>query len=432
MKRILLTIEYYGKNFCGWQAQKKGKTVQGEITKAIKTLTGEDVVLEGSGRTDSGVNAFSQTAHFDTGSSMPAKAFIPALNDILKTDVQIKDAIEVGGDFHARYSVKRKTYIYKMYVSKTASPIKDLLAMRINRNSIDLEKMNKACGYLTGTKDFFSFKCSRSEITDSVRTVYSAEVYENNGLIEFKICGNGFLHNMETLMKTYFAKAETVESKWYIVDASGKTLGRLASSVAAILRGKNKTVYTPNVDCGDNVIVINCKDVVLTGNKLEDKTYKYHTGYIGGLKEVKYGKLIETKPEFIMYKAVKGMLPKNRRKKAIARVRLIPNGSGNILINSRGIDDYFGMDTLKYIVRQPLVLTGTSDKFDVSINVYGGGFTGQAGAIRHGISRALTQANIDYRPALKKAGFLTRDPRMKERKKYGLKKARRAPQFSKR
>lgn len=113
-------------------------------------------------------------------------------------------------------------------------------------------------------------------------------------------------------MKTYFAKAETVESKWYIVDASGKTLGRLASSVAAILRGKNKTIYTPNVDCGDNVIVINCKDVVLTGNKLDDKTYKYHTGYVGGLKEVKYRKLIETKPEFIMYKAVKGMLPKNR------------------------------------------------------------------------------------------------------------------------
>lgn len=121
-----------------------------------------------------------------------------------------------------------------------------------------------------------------------------------------------------------------------------------------------------------------------------------------------------------------------RRKKAIARVRLIPNGSGIITINSRGIDDYFGMDTWKYIVRQPLALTATSDKFDIAVNVYGGGSTGQAGAIRHGISRALIQANMDYRPALKKAGFLTRDPRMKERKKYGLKKARRAPQFSKR
>ena len=131
-------------------------------------------------------------------------------------------------------------------------------------------------------------------------------------------------------MKTYFAKDETVESKWYIVDASGKTLGRLASSVAAILRGKNKTIYTPHVDCGDNVIVINCKDLVLTGNKLEDKTYKYHTGYVGGLKEVKYKKLMETKPEFIMYKAVKGMLPKNRLgRKMIKKLRVYADAKHN-------------------------------------------------------------------------------------------------------
>ena len=121
-----------------------------------------------------------------------------------------------------------------------------------------------------------------------------------------------------------------------------------------------------------------------------------------------------------------------RRKKAIARVRLIPNGTGAIVINKRHLEDYFGLGTLQYIVKQPLVLTDTADKFDVAVNVYGGGLTGQAGAIRHGIARALNQANPDFRPALKKAGFLTRDPRMKERKKYGLKKARKAPQFSKR
>ena len=121
-----------------------------------------------------------------------------------------------------------------------------------------------------------------------------------------------------------------------------------------------------------------------------------------------------------------------RRKKAIARVRLIPNGTGTIIINKRELEDYFGLGTLQYIVKQPLALTETSDKFDVAVNVYGGGLTGQAGAIRHGIARALNQANPDFRPALKKAGFLTRDPRMKERKKYGLKKARKAPQFSKR
>ena len=121
-----------------------------------------------------------------------------------------------------------------------------------------------------------------------------------------------------------------------------------------------------------------------------------------------------------------------RRKKAIARVRLIPDGSGAITINKRSLDEYFGLDTLKLIVRQPLELTGNTAKYDVIVNVCGGGFTGQAGAIRHGISRALVLADEETKPALKKAGFLTRDPRAKERKKYGLKKARRAPQFSKR
>ena len=120
-----------------------------------------------------------------------------------------------------------------------------------------------------------------------------------------------------------------------------------------------------------------------------------------------------------------------RRKKSISRVRLVP-GSGEIMINKRGIDDYFGLETLKVIVRQPLNLTHTETKFDVICTVTGGGFTGQAGAIRHGIARALLQADEELRPDLKKAGYLTRDPRMKERKKYGLKKARRAPQFSKR
>ena len=120
-----------------------------------------------------------------------------------------------------------------------------------------------------------------------------------------------------------------------------------------------------------------------------------------------------------------------RRKKSVARVYLVP-GTGKITINKRDIDEYFGLETLKTIVRQPLTATDNADKFDVLVNVIGGGFTGQAGAIRHGISRALCKANPDLRGDLKKAGFLTRDPRMKERKKYGLKAARRAPQFSKR
>ncbi len=120
-----------------------------------------------------------------------------------------------------------------------------------------------------------------------------------------------------------------------------------------------------------------------------------------------------------------------RRKKSIARVYLTP-GTGKITINKRDIDDYFGLETLKVIVRQPMAATETVEKFDVKVNVRGGGYTGQAGAVRHGIARALLQADPEYRPILKKAGYLTRDPRMKERKKYGLKAARRAPQFSKR
>lgn len=120
-----------------------------------------------------------------------------------------------------------------------------------------------------------------------------------------------------------------------------------------------------------------------------------------------------------------------RRKKSVARVRLVP-GNGKITINKRDIENYFGLETLRMIANQPLVLTGTKDKFDVLVNVHGGGFTGQAGAIRHGVTRALLKADEALRPELKSAGFVTRDPRMKERKKYGLKKARRAPQFSKR
>ena len=120
-----------------------------------------------------------------------------------------------------------------------------------------------------------------------------------------------------------------------------------------------------------------------------------------------------------------------RRKSSVARVYLVP-GTGKVTINKKDMDEYFGLETLKIIVRQPLEATNMADKFDVIVNVRGGGFTGQAGAIRHGIARALNKYDLDLRPTLKKAGYLTRDPRMKERKKYGLKKARRAPQFSKR
>ena len=132
-----------------------------------------------------------------------------------------------------------------------------------------------------------------------------------------------------------------------------------------------------------------------------------------------------------MYESAPYFYGTGRRKSSVARVRLY-QGTGKVTINDRDIDDYFGLDTLKYIVRQPLALTGTDEKFDIVCRVSGGGVTGQAGAILHVIARSLLLVNEEYRPALKAAGFLTRDPRMKERKKYGLKAARRAPQFSKR
>ena len=132
-----------------------------------------------------------------------------------------------------------------------------------------------------------------------------------------------------------------------------------------------------------------------------------------------------------MYESKAYFYGTGRRKHSVSRVRLYP-GTGKVTINDRDIDEYFGLDTLKLIVRQPFEVTNTAGKFDVVCTVRGGGVSGQAGAIRHGIARALLQADADYRPVLKKAGYLTRDPRMKERKKYGLKAARRAPQFSKR
>lgn len=131
-------------------------------------------------------------------------------------------------------------------------------------------------------------------------------------------------------MKTYMAKAETVEKKWYVVDAAGIPLGRLASKVAAVLRGKNKPVYTPNIDCGDFVIVINTDKVVLTGNKLQNKYYRYHTSYIGGLKEIPYKDMMEKKSDVVVYEAIKGMLPKNSLgRKMITKLRVYKGSEHN-------------------------------------------------------------------------------------------------------
>ena len=260
---------------------------------------------------------------------------------------------------------------------------------------------------------------------------------------------------------TYMPSAAKIERKWYVVDATDMTLGRLASEVAKVLRGKNKPIFTPFLDTGDYVIIVNAEKIKVTGKKLDQKIYFRHSDYVGSAKYTTLREMLRTRPVKVVEKAVRGMLPKGRlgeqmykklfvyegkeikmakattyygtgrRKSSVARVFMTP-GKGEMSINGRTIDDYFGLETLKVIVRQPLVETNTLDQYDFKITVKGGGTTGQAGAIRHGIARALCEADTELRPVLKKAGFLTRDPRMKERKKYGLKGARRAPQFSKR
>ena len=248
-------------------------------------------------------------------------------------------------------------------------------------------------------------------------------------------------------MKTYMPSAAKIERKWYVVDATDMTLGRLASEVAKVLRGKNKPIFTPFLDTGDYVIILNAGKIKVTGKKLDQKIYFRHSEYVGSAKYTTLREMLRTKPVRVVEKAVRmaemmkvpvlGIVKATtyygtgRRKSSVARVFMTP-GKGEMSINGRTIDDYFGLETLKVIVRQPLVETQTIDQYDFKITVKGGGTTGQAGAIRHGIARALCEADAELRPALKKAGFLTRDPRMKERKKYGLKGARRAPQFSKR
>ena len=248
--------------------------------------------------------------------------------------------------------------------------------------------------------------------------------------------------------KTVSLKAGDIKKEWVVIDATDLVLGRLASRIALVLRGKNKPSFTPHMDCGDNVIVLNADKVRLTGKKMTDRVYVRHTGYPGGQRFTTPKEVLHKKPTELLRMAVKGMLPKNRlgaklmsmkqvnalgrRKSAVARVYVVP-GKGNIVINGRDINDYFCDESLRYIVNQPFGVTGTTAQFDVKVNVDGGGIKGQAEAIRLGIARALCEVDKEaYRSILKSNGFLTRDAREVERKKPGQPGARRRFQFSKR
>jgi ribosomal protein L13 len=198
-------------------------------------------------------------------------------------------------------------------------------------------------------------------------------------------------------MKTYSAKPGEITREWYLVDAEGKTLGRLATQIADTLRGKRKPQYTPHVDTGDFVVVVNAEKIAVTGKKLDEKMYYRHSGYPGGLKE-----------------------------------RSLRDQLGATWVNGRTIDEYFPRPVWRTIATSPLKVAGVEGQYDLRVRVHGGGLTGQAGAVRHGIARALVEANPELRVPLKREGFLTRDARQVERKKAGLHKARKAPQFSKR
>ena len=272
---------------------------------------------------------------------------------------------------------------------------------------------------------------------------------------------------------TQSAKASEVDRRWYVIDAEDMVLGRLATRVAMVLRGKHKPIFTPHVDTGDFVIVINAEKIKLTGNKREQKTYYRHSGWVGGIKEITAEKILEgPHPDRVVTSAIRGMLPKNslgrkqltklkvyagaehphrgseaggalavtdtthaeatgRRKSSVSHVWLTL-GTGQFLINGRSLEEYFPRESLRTLINAPLETAGVVGQYDIKANIKGGGVAGQAGALRHSISRALEKVDPNLRAGLKKAGFLTRDARKVERKKYGQRGARARFQFSKR
>ena len=197
--RVFLKIEYDGTEYCGWQIQPKSVTVQQKIEDAITRLTGENVSVTGSGRTDSGVHALGQIAHFDTQSTIPAEKFSSALNQFLPNDIKVMESWQVDEDLHARYSAKRKTYRYKLYLSKHARPLKDRYMARVDFN-LDIGAMQTACEKFVGKHDFACFLASGSEVKDTVREIYFAKIEQIDDEITFIVCGNGFLYNMVRIM----------------------------------------------------------------------------------------------------------------------------------------------------------------------------------------------------------------------------------------
>ena len=197
--RVFIKIEYDGTDYCGWQIQPNQVTVQEKIEKAIEKLTGEKCSVTGSGRTDSGVHALGQIAHFDTSSTIPADRFSSALNQYLPSDIKVIESWQVADDLHARYSAKQKTYQYNIYISKQPRPLYDRYFSRVEFDLDDV-KMNEASKKFIGKHDFACFLASGSEVKDTVREINSANVVRIGNEIIFTVSGNGFLYNMVRIM----------------------------------------------------------------------------------------------------------------------------------------------------------------------------------------------------------------------------------------
>lgn len=199
--RIKLKITYDGTNYCGWQRQKNGISIQEVLETAINKLTGETVAVTASGRTDSGVHALGQVAHFDTSSAIPPQRFYLALNTVLPNDIKVIDSERVSEDFHSRYAAKKKTYRYSIYCSNVTLPLKDRFSEQVSEE-LDYEKMKEACKRFEGEHDFIGFASQDMSVKTTVRTIYSCKLVikadENEFYIE--VCGNGFLYNMVRIM----------------------------------------------------------------------------------------------------------------------------------------------------------------------------------------------------------------------------------------
>lgn len=212
---VKLIVTYDGTDFSGWQIQKSGRTVQGEIQSALKTLTGEEITVTGSGRTDAGVHALGQVASFETNASIPPKNFAKALNTILPSDVKIISSEQVEDGFNARKHARKKTYCYRIYRSDCALPLKERYAFRVDKD-LDLAKMQDCASVLVGENDFKAFCATGSSVKTTVRTIYSFEIKKNADETTFTVCGNGFLYNMVriivgTLIKVGEGKLEKAD-----------------------------------------------------------------------------------------------------------------------------------------------------------------------------------------------------------------------------